>query len=299
MKKVIVAELNPEERKFLIRFKDTLKPEIEEAEKMYVTLYPYYGGMGFSAGSPKTGANFFGLFGDVAKDDWKLTFGAQQLSFSVLPSSNYSQQVGLFGASLGLSPSVEGHARLAYMLSNLSSQSGIAVFQTGISTGIGELSRLHLDGFYSYYPSLALGTMRVLQGSAALDQWLYSRPGFELWVNLGFHLEHPFAAQDYDPATQFMLKPNYESVAASLNTRIGSVGFGGSYWTGTEAFGVRDDEAIIFSALEEHHSGWGLNVRYDFSPTVSATAKYSIEHYVVGPLSVTSDSAFGMLTFRF
>lgn len=305
IKQVDPDDLTASERKLWLKLKAHLRAEIETQEKIHFVLYPYYGQLGFSAGSPKVTGNYFGFYSDILAPGWKLTLGAESLAVTMVPQlSNYSQGMGLLGLSLPLGSSHifgqnyerEWHLRSAYIYSDLSSQIGM-IFQSGISWQVLRLTRLHFDGFYSLYPNSSLGSLRVGQSSLSIDQGLYSRPNFELGFSVGFHSEFPSAPNSYDPMTGFSLNRIYNRGSVSLNARVGSFGLGGSYWQGAEAFGVREDAAIIFSALELHRSGWGFNAVWNFYSRISATFKYTIERYSVGAIDVISNSSYGMVTF--
>ena len=277
-----------------------LNHEIEEQERLWITLYPYYGVLSFSSNASKVSGNFFGTYADFIQEGWKVSVGAEKLGLSFgVATSSYSQILALLGVNKLLKEGGDLHIKTVYIGSDYRLQDTIWVFNGGFSVWPGSLTKLTFDAFLSLYPNSPLGKMSIPQGSITLEQWLYSNPEFEAGFKLGSHTEFPAAVNTSDATTGFTLRSLYERVTLDLQLRVSILRIGGGYWLGSEAFGVRNDGGLVYSDLEEHQSGWNSYVRVSPSPDWFAQVYFMHDYYAVGTTHSSINALYGMLSVTF
>ncbi|MBI2711355.1 MAG: hypothetical protein HYX41_00635 [Bdellovibrio sp.] len=299
IKDVEAYEVAPQEKEMLVVLKKKLAKEIEAQDRVFYTIYPYGGGMLFSPGYSKVTGDFFGLYADVAIHSWKFSAGFENLSFILAPpATNYNQGQLLLGLQKGFLES-EYHARGIYIFSPSLENSGILTLGLGMSQflDIDRETRFLADFYYSAYPNSVLVNLMALQLNVALERVLTKSEDFEVWFKLGSETIYSQSALTRDVVSGFVRQPLYERGFAELNFKSGDATWGGSIGYGSEAFGVRNDGAIIYSAYENHQFSATAYAAYSVTDYLSLRANYAHEQLLVGTSTFTMDTFSGMITF--
>lgn len=299
LREVSAFDIQPQEKEMLVILEKKLRNEIAELSRVYYTFYPYGGGMTFSPGYNRKSASFIGLYVEILAQSWKFTLGMEKLSFTLLPSFlSFVQVQSVLGIQKTFSE-MEVHAKGIYLYGDTLSQDSIRILGLGVSSALGQerATRVYVDGYYSYYPNSLLGPLTNIQLNLALEKAVTRSEDFEVWVKLGSQTIVSSSPLTTDAATGFERKPFYERVFGELNFKASELTWGGSAGVGGEAFGIRNEGAVVYSAFEYHALSFGAYLGYVFSPTLSIKATYSHEEFFVGPNTFAADTIFGLLAF--
>jgi hypothetical protein len=297
--------LSAQEKSMASNLEGGLKKELEKIHAPVWMLMPYAGAGSFSSTEPnRDTSQFYGVDAELFKEMLHYKVSIESLSMKGKPgASDYSQIQWAAGLGLNLS-SASYRARMVGVSSSNTTFDGIKVYGLGASVGIFEnQNHLSLDGYYSSYPGSSLGSLSVKQLTLSSAQnimygsdWTMAGQFSATWIS-------PSSTLTQDPNSAFTVKKNYFHYAADLNFYKGLMQFSVGYNFGKEIFGVRNDAAIVYSALEEHQSGITAGVQYQFSPGFSMRLGYSKENFVVGSgaslvsASVNSVNLLGTFVF--
>lgn len=294
-------DFNPQEKQLYIKLKEKLEPYIADLSRIYFTLYPYGGGISFAPGYSRKSGSFFGLYSDIFAQSWKFTVGIERLSFVLTPPfSSFVQFQTLLGIQKTFGD-LEAHARGIYIHGDIPSQDGIFIYGFGLSSYLGQerAGRIYVDGYYSSYPNSTLLPLSVFQLNLAIERAIVRSEDFEVSIKVGSQTIYATSPLTIDTATGFVRSSFYERGSGELNFKASKVLWGASIGFGTEAFGVRNDGAVVYSGFEEHQLGIGGYAGYTLSDTLSIRGTYQHEQFVVGKFPYSADTIFGMVTFTF
>lgn len=259
--------LSASDRRILTILKNSLVRETRKLNPGQIFLYPYLGGIFYSPGAGKSAGMFFGLYSDITNNYWKFSLGIEQLSLSLLNvKTTYTQTQGLLGLARTFESSFETRGKAIYISNPLSTSGGILVLSVGSAYSPWSYSRLSLDLFYSHYPASSLGVIRAFQVSNFVEQGLLSKANLSASIRFGF--QSIFSSSDLTTdstasiTSGFTRRSYYQRISMDLMTTFSNWILSGGVWGGTEAFGIRNEGAIVYSALEEHRSGWNIYSHY-------------------------------------
>ncbi len=276
--------LSTQEKSIASNLEAGLRNELEKLHAPVWMLMPYVGAGAFSSAEPnRDTSQFYGIDAELFKEALHYKVSIESLSIKAKPgASDYSQVQWAAGLGLNLS-SASYRARMVGVSSANTTFDGIKVYGLGASVGIFEnQNRLSLDGYYSKYPGSSLGSLNVKQLTLSSAQTIAYGSDWTLAGQLSATWISPSSTLTQDPSSAFTLKKNYFHYAADLIFYKGMMQFSIGYNFGKEIFGVRNDAAIVYSALEEHQSGITAGVQYQFNPDFSMRLGYSRENFIVG-----------------
>ncbi len=277
-----------------------LKKEIDELDRIYSWIFPYGGSGLFSPQSTFSSASLYGIYGGISVSGWSMGAGFESFNLSMTSgATSYSQLLSNLSVAKVISPSVSLRTNYTNIsASGYSSYSG-NIFGLGSSIGLGDSATLDLDINGSFYPSLSLGNVNVLQGTMALTQGLVRTQNFWLGIQLTSESIFPFASQRTDTSTGFTLGSSYQRWAGSILTSLGSFLLNINAWTGSECFGVRNQGAMVFNAFRTFHYGYGASATAPVFSGVSLKLSASREQFTASSEKTLADSFLGGLQFNF
>ncbi len=269
----------------------------EQKEKTFIWAMPYAGSISYSAESAKSTALFYGAFGLFTKDKWTLALGGESFHLNFKDNTSYAQTQGAFSFSQITDSGTTWSARYTQISSATTTQDGIKVFGLAANTWITNLNKITFDAFYSNHGNSALGKMDVYQTNFTLEHWLVANPEWDFWLRLGDQANKA-NAQDIKNGSSFIKNNIYNRIFGEVNLRSGHLILGGSYWIGSEAFGVRNDGVVIYSGTEEHLGGYSGNLAYLMTPESRLQLTFMNESINTDGIRSAMTTVYAMLAIR-
>jgi hypothetical protein len=266
--------------------------------KFHLWMTPYYGTTSYSSSSTRDSALFYGAQGIIARGSTTLMLGGESFDLKFKDgTSSYSQKQ--FTTSLShLFQEFSLSARYTQISSPLQTQDGLKIYGLGTGLFINSLSKFNLDYFYSKYPDFSIGETKINQLNASYDRGIKISEGVDLWLRIGHQMVKAKAANISDGST-FIKDKIYNRSFFDLGFRISKLQLGGSYWLGDEAFGVRNDGALVYSGLEEHIGGTSGYISYAFNSQNQLQFTYMREEINTDGIKSYSISSIAAYIFKF
>jgi len=278
----------------------SLKAEIADLQQIHGSIVPYSAFGSFSPGSSKVAFSLVGAAGALTYFDWGFTLGGEYLNMQLQSpqSSGYTQEQFSFGVFNNLSPQWTVRANGTFISTTLTAYAA-NVFGGGITWSGSSGAALDVEFERSNYPNISLGALTVNQVTPTLSQVLWSSGTVWLKAGIAAELIFPSAPLTQDLATQFVLKSSYQRYVLDTSFHWDDWLFQVQGWTGSEAFGVRNQGSLVYNALEEHKFGWTGKVGYDAFTWLQCQLSYGMEDFVANGLESQLGVFVVSLIFKF
>ncbi len=258
------SNLSQSDQLLLKNLKNSLKEELDDINQIHVWFFPYSGYISYNPQLTYHSARIYGAYGGLTYQGWGLSAGVENLTLNLTPTPiPYSQLMWNITLNEPLGDAWSLREYWTQIKASGTALNSGNILGLGITYTPASSTSLEFDFNGSSYPGLSIGPITVLETTVGLRQTLMSTSGFSLEIYLASETIVPQSQKQVDPISGFTLQSFYERGSLSLRAYLSSLQFGINGWYGNEVFGVRNQGALVYNALQTFEYGYGGYSQWD------------------------------------